>query len=234
LTGKPSEADEWPQLRANQIIPLRFGSEPVIVADNSHYQTLDVLFAVAQKRPYQERFSRSNKGTLNHLVQARFDKSVTNETDYQPYKGTDKPITALLSITIDPARPYTNVTLQQKGDVQLLEVAMEKRHPNTPNAPTFRELKFDRLDGAYRSIAMQKQYARTSQTHDLKIICLFQQRRSVFLEKTISWLRANLYRLCRPSSPGGIGNNPSSSNVLPCQNVVATRHQPIAAWRCDG
>ena len=206
----------------------------MIVADNSHYQTLDVLFAVAQERPYQERISRSNKGTLNHLVQARFDKSVTNETDYQPYKGTDKPITALLSITIDPARPCTNVTLQQKSDIQLLEVAMEKRHPNTPNARTFRELKFDRLDGAYRSIAMQKQYARTSQTHDLKIIFLFQQRCSGFSEKTISWLRINLYRLCRPSSPGGIGNNPSSSNVLPCQNVVATHHQPIAAWRCDG
>ena len=155
----------------------------MIVADNSHYQTQDVLFAVAQERPYQERISRSNKGTLNHLVQARFDKSVTNETDYQPYKGTDKPITALLSITIDPARPYTNVTLQQKGDVQLLEVAMEKRHPNTPNARTFRELKFDRLDGAYRSIAMQKQDARTNQTHDLKIIFLLQQRCSVFSEK---------------------------------------------------
>jgi tripartite-type tricarboxylate transporter receptor subunit TctC len=38
----------------------------------------------------------------------------------------------------------------------VLAVAMEKRHPLLPDAPTFRELGVDWVDGAYRGIGMPK------------------------------------------------------------------------------
>ena len=42
-----------------------------------------------------------------------------------------------------------------QGDaVRLLAVAMEERHPLFPDVPTFKELGFDMVGGAYRGIAL--------------------------------------------------------------------------------
>ena len=38
----------------------------------------------------------------------------------------------------------------------MLAVAMEERHPAFPDVPTFRELGFDMVSGAYRGIAVPK------------------------------------------------------------------------------
>tara|TARA_Y100000588_G_scaffold204642_1_gene218428 strand:- start:410 stop:1117 length:708 start_codon:yes stop_codon:yes gene_type:complete len=126
----------------------------LIVADNSPYESLADLIADAKERPHQVQFSGSGKGTANHLAQVRFDKIAKIETDYRAYKGTGESIAALLSGTVDAAWAYTTVALQKQDDVRVLAVAMEARHPSIPDAPTFRELKFDMVDGAYRGIAV--------------------------------------------------------------------------------
>ena len=38
----------------------------------------------------------------------------------------------------------------------MLAVAMEERHPKFPDVPTFKELGFDMVSGAYRGIAVPK------------------------------------------------------------------------------
>ena len=126
----------------------------LIVADNSPYESLADFIADAKERPRQVRISGSGKGTANHLAQIRFDKIAEIVTDYRAFKGTGESVAALLSGTVDAAWGYTTVALKHKGDVRILAVAMENRHPNLPDAPTFRELKFDMVDGAYRGIAV--------------------------------------------------------------------------------
>ncbi len=126
----------------------------LIVADNSPYESLADFIADAKERPRQVRISGSGKGTANHLAQVRFDKIAEIVTDYRAFKGTGESVAALLSGTVDAAWGYTTVALKHKGDVRILAVAMENRHPNLPDAPTFRELKFDMVDGAYRGIAV--------------------------------------------------------------------------------
>ncbi len=126
----------------------------VIVAEDSPYQTLADLIKDAKSRPKELQFSGSGKGTANHLAQVRFDKTAGIETKYWGFKGTGESIAALLSGKVDAAWGYTTVAMKYKDDVRVLGVAMEKRHPNIPDAPTFREIGIDMNDGAYRGIAV--------------------------------------------------------------------------------
>lgn len=46
--------------------------------------------------------------------------------------------------------------INNKGKVRALAVAMDKRHPLLPDAPTFKELGVDWVDGAFRGVGMPK------------------------------------------------------------------------------
>jgi tripartite-type tricarboxylate transporter receptor subunit TctC len=51
---------------------------------------------------------------------------------------------------------YSAFAINSKGKVRALAVALDKRHPLLPDTPTFKELGFDWIDGAYRGIGMPK------------------------------------------------------------------------------
>jgi tripartite-type tricarboxylate transporter receptor subunit TctC len=51
---------------------------------------------------------------------------------------------------------YLPYAIQQKGKMRPLVIATEKRHPAFPDVPTFRELGFNWVDGAYRGIAVPR------------------------------------------------------------------------------
>jgi tripartite-type tricarboxylate transporter receptor subunit TctC len=51
---------------------------------------------------------------------------------------------------------YVPLAISQKGKTRMLAVATEKRHPQFPDVPTFKELGIDWVDGAYRGIALPK------------------------------------------------------------------------------
>ncbi len=126
----------------------------LIVAEDSPYETLDDLVKDARERPGEILISGSGKGTANHLAQVRFDNVAGIESGYRAFKGTGESIAALLAGTVDAAWGYTTVAMKHEGDVRILGVAMEERHPNIPDAPTFRELGMNMVDGAYRGIAV--------------------------------------------------------------------------------
>ena len=46
--------------------------------------------------------------------------------------------------------------MQQKGRMRMLAVALDKRHPEFPDVPTFKELGYKWVDGAYRGVAVPK------------------------------------------------------------------------------
>jgi tripartite-type tricarboxylate transporter receptor subunit TctC len=54
------------------------------------------------------------------------------------------------------AMSYVPLAIGQKGKTRMLAVATEKRHPQFPDVPTFKELGIDWVDGAYRGIALPK------------------------------------------------------------------------------
>ena len=100
-------------------------------------------------------FSGSGKGTANHLAQVSFDRMAGIKTTYVPFKGTGAAVTALLGKQVTAEWGYTTVPAKYET-TRLLAVAMEKRHPKFPDVPTFKELGFDLVSGAYRGIAVPK------------------------------------------------------------------------------
>jgi len=133
---------------------FHYTPDAVVVAEDSPYKSLDDLIAAAKKDPGAVTFSGSGKGTANHLAQVRFDKMANINTTYVPFKGTGASVQALLGDKVGAQWGYTSVGAKHAGKVRLLAVAMEERHPRFPDVPTFRELGYDLVSGAYRGIAV--------------------------------------------------------------------------------
>ena len=94
--------------------------------------------------------------SANHAAHERMNAAFDVKTTYIPFKGTGDMTTAVLGGHVAGAMSYTAFVINNKGKMRALAVAMDKRHPLLPNAPTFRELGVDWVDGAYRGIGVPK------------------------------------------------------------------------------
>ncbi len=135
---------------------FHYTPDAILVPADSPYKTLKDLVEAAKKTPGALTFSGSGTNTANHLAQQRFDKMAGIKTTYVPFKGTGASNTALLGKQVTGSWGYTTVQMQLGKQVRCLAVAMEKRHPQIPDCPTFREQGYDLVSGAYRGIAVPK------------------------------------------------------------------------------
>ncbi len=136
------------------IYMFHYTPDAVVVTTDSQFKTLQDLIDHAKKNPGKVTFSGSGKGTANHLAQVTFDKLAGTKTTYVAFKGTGASVTALLGNQVMGQWGYTSVGAKHSDKVRLLAVAMEQRHPRFPDVPTFKELGFDIVSGAYRGIAV--------------------------------------------------------------------------------
>ena len=133
---------------------FHFTPDALVVTADSPYKTLKDLIDDAKANPGQVVISGSGKASANHLAQIKFDKMAEVKTTYVPFKGTGAAVTALLGKQVKAEWGYTTVGAKQGDAVRMLAVAMEERHPLFPEVPTFKELGFDMIGGAYRGIAL--------------------------------------------------------------------------------
>jgi tripartite-type tricarboxylate transporter receptor subunit TctC len=133
---------------------FQYTPDALIVKADSPFKTLADLIGYAKKFEGKLTFSGSGSGSANHLAQVRFDKFADIKTVYVPFKGSGASITALLGGQVDAAWGYTSNTASTRERIRVLAVADDKRHPNYPDAPTFAELGFNLVSGAYRGIAV--------------------------------------------------------------------------------
>ncbi|HEY9547906.1 MAG TPA: tripartite tricarboxylate transporter substrate-binding protein, partial [Kiloniellaceae bacterium] len=78
------------------------------------------------------------------------------QTTYVPFKGTGAAVTALLGEQVSAEWGYTSVGASHRDQVRMLAVAMDERHPQFPDVPTFKELGYELSSGAYRGVAVPK------------------------------------------------------------------------------
>lgn len=135
---------------------FHFTPDAIVVKADSPYKTLQDLIDDAKKNPGRVTFSGSGKGTANHLAQVRFDKMAGIKTTYVAFAGTGPSNTALLGGQTAAAWGYTTSAASLGDQARVLAVAMEERHPSFPDVPTFKELGYDLVSGAYRGIAVPK------------------------------------------------------------------------------
>jgi len=133
---------------------FHFTPDALVVTADSPYKTLKDLIDDAKANPGAVVISGSGKASANHLAQIKFDKMAEIKTTYVPFKGTGAAVTALLGKQVKAEWGYTTVGAKQGDAVRMLAVAMEERHPLFPKVPTFKELGFDMIGGAYRGIAL--------------------------------------------------------------------------------
>ena len=133
---------------------FHYTPDAIVVPADSAYMTLQDLIDDAKANPAQVTMSGSGKASANHLAQIKFDKMAGIKTTYVPFKGTGAAVTALLGKQVKAEWGYSTVGAKQGDAVRMLAVAMEERHPLFPDVPTFKELGFDMVGGAYRGIAL--------------------------------------------------------------------------------
>ena len=135
---------------------FHYTPDAIVVTKDSPFKTVQDVIDYAKENPGKLTLSGSGKGTANHLAQIRFDEMAGIKTTYVAFKGTGKAVAALLGDQVKASWGYTSVGAKHSEQVRLLAVAMEARHPKFPDVPTFKELGFDLVSGAYRGIAVPK------------------------------------------------------------------------------
>ena len=136
------------------IYMFHFTPDALIVAADSPYQTVEDVIEAAKANPGGVTTSGSGTNSANDVANQVFENVTGAQMTYIPYSGTAPSITALLGGEVETAWGYTTVGAAQGDQVRMLAVAMEERHPLFPDVPTFKELGYDMVGGAYRGIAV--------------------------------------------------------------------------------
>lgn len=130
--------------------------DALLVPDGSPIKSFADFVKAAKASPGKLSLAGSGLNSANHAAHERLNKAFGVKTIYVPFKGTGDMTPAVLGAQVDGAMSYTAFALNNKGKVRALAVAMDKRHPQLPDVPTFKELGVDWVDGAYRGIGMPK------------------------------------------------------------------------------
>lgn len=133
-----------------------FMSTPNILAvkKDSPFNTLDDLIKAAREKPGTITLGGSGSNTANHLGVVRLNKLADVKISYVPFTGTGDAMPAFLGGHVSGLMTYTTMGIQYKNDMRVLAVATEQRFASLPDVPTFKELGYDLVEGAYRGLAV--------------------------------------------------------------------------------
>jgi tripartite-type tricarboxylate transporter receptor subunit TctC len=147
------------QFKTEDITPVYFfhyTPDAIIVSADSPYKTFADLMKAAREKPDSISLAGSGTNSANHLAHERLDREMKIKTLYVPFKGTGDLISAVLGNHVTGAMSYSTLAISQKDKMRILAVASEKRMPQFPDVPTFKELGLNWVDGAYRGIGVPK------------------------------------------------------------------------------
>ena len=147
------------QYKTEDLTPVYFyhyTADAIVVPLSSPIKTFQDLIATAKAKPGTLNLAGSGSFSANHMAHERLNKLGGIKSTYVPFKGTGDLLASVLGGHVDGAMTYLPFAIQQKAQTRLLVVASEKRHPQFPDVPTFKELGYEWVDGAYRGIAVPK------------------------------------------------------------------------------
>ncbi len=133
---------------------FHYTPDAILVPQDSPFETLDDLIAHARANPGLVILSGSGTNSANHLAQQRFSDLAGITTTYVPFGGTGPSVTAMLGNQVTGGFGYSTVAVAQEGQLRMLAVATEERLPRFPDVPTFKELGYELVSGAFRGIAV--------------------------------------------------------------------------------
>ena len=147
------------QYKTDDVTPVfwfHYTPDALVVQESSPLKTFKDFVAAAKAQSGKISLGGSGLNSANHAAHERMNAAFGIKTTYVPFKGTGDMTTAVIGGHVSGAMSYTAFAINNKGKVRALAVAMDKRHPLLPDAPTFKELGIDWVDGAYRGIGVPK------------------------------------------------------------------------------
>jgi tripartite-type tricarboxylate transporter receptor subunit TctC len=147
------------QYKTEDITPaywFHYTADALIVAADSPYKTFADLVKAAKAEPGKLTFAGSATYSANHVAHEKFNQFADVKTTYVPFKGTGDMIQSIIGKHVTGAMSYVPLAMQQRQRMRMLAVALDKRHPPFPDVPTFKELGYKWVDGAYRGVAVPK------------------------------------------------------------------------------
>ena len=147
------------QYKTEDLVPVywyHYTPDALVVPESSPYRTFKEFVEGARAQPEKISLGGSGLNSANHAAHVRLNNEFGFKTTYVPFKGTGDMTTAVIGGHVSGAMSYTAFAINNKGKVRALAVAMDKRHPLLPDAPTFKELGVNWVDGAFRGIGMPK------------------------------------------------------------------------------
>lgn len=162
------------------IMWFHFTPNALIVSKESPYKTLEEFLAYAKENPKAATVGGSGSFSANHLETLRMEKAAGVQVTYVPHTGTGPVIPALLGGHLTAAMGYSMLGVQYKDQVRVLAVAADERVESLPDAPTFKELGYDIVGGAFRGVAAPKG---TSPEIVAKLANAFSETNKIIAEK---------------------------------------------------
>jgi tripartite-type tricarboxylate transporter receptor subunit TctC len=135
---------------------FQYTADAIVVPESSPFKTYQDFLTAAKSSPEKVTLAGSGTYSANHMAHERLNKLAGIKTTYVPFKGTGDLVSSVQGGHVSGAMSYLPFAIQQKGKMRPLVIATEKRHPAFPDVPTFREVGYNWVDGAYRGIAVPK------------------------------------------------------------------------------
>ena len=142
---------------------FQYTADAIVVPVESPFRTFQDLVKAAKEKPDAVSLAGSGTFSANHMASERLNKLAGIKTLYVPFKGTGDLVASVQGGHVSGAMSYLPFAIQQKGKMRPLVIATERRHPAFPDVPTFREIGFEWVDGAFRGIAVPKPTPRNIQ-----------------------------------------------------------------------
>ena len=147
------------QYKTDDVTPVfwfHYTPDALVVTESSPIRTFQDFVKAAKAEPGKISLGGSGLNSANHAAHERMNAAFGIKTIYIPFKGSGDMTPAVIGGHVGGAMSYTAFAINNKGKLRALAVAMDNRHPLLPDAPTFKELGVDWVDGAYRGIGVPK------------------------------------------------------------------------------
>lgn len=145
--------------KTDELTPIHYfhyTPNAIFVEKDSPFKSLKDLVDYAKKNPGRLTFSGSGSNSANHLAFAQLEKLAGIKATYIPFSGTGPAVTAILGKQVMAGFNYAPSANKYGDKMRMLAVASEKRMPAFPSVPTFKELGYDIVGGAYRGVAVPR------------------------------------------------------------------------------
>ncbi|WP_146588849.1 Bug family tripartite tricarboxylate transporter substrate binding protein [Puniceibacterium confluentis] len=133
---------------------FHYTPDAIFVRKESQFTALDQLIEYAKANPGLVTFAGSGSNSSNNLAAIRFNELAGVTTTYVPFSGTGPSITAVLGGSTMAGFNYATSGVSQGDALRMLAVAADERLAAFPDVPTFKELGYELVGGAYRGVAV--------------------------------------------------------------------------------